>query len=93
MEMMMKCGKMEGMTPEMTCMLQDCAAMCQMTMGCMMRGSAMCAKMCMMCAEMCMMCCNMCMKMGQDEMMMRCAEMCKRCAESCNMMNKMCMAA
>ena len=92
METMM-CGKKEEMTPEMACMLQDCAAMCEMAMGCMMRTSPMCGKMCAMCSEMCMMCADMCMKMGKDEMMKRCGEMCKRCAESCGKMAKMAMAA
>jgi hypothetical protein len=94
METMMTRRDMAFMTPEMGNMLQDCAAMCEMSMGCMMRGSQMCGKVCAMCAEMCSMCADMCMKTGgKDEMMMRCAEMCKRCAESCNMMARMVMAA
>jgi len=65
-------------------MLMDCAQMCQMCAGLMLRGSDMSGKMCAMCVEMCNACALACETMAKgNARLMQCAKACRACADMC----------
>jgi hypothetical protein len=67
--------------------LLDCAEICSLSAGYMLRQSPMHAKTCEMCANQCVRCAESCEKIGADDAQMKaCAKMCRTCAESCRQM-------
>jgi hypothetical protein len=66
--------------------LLDCAEMCEVSAGFMLRGSDSHGRTCAACAEICARCAEACERQGDDAQLRACAEACRRCAESCRSM-------
>jgi hypothetical protein len=67
--------------------LADCAAICDLSHGFLLRDSQLHMHTCRACADICRACADDCMRIGPSDHHMRaCAEMCRRCAESCEHM-------
>jgi hypothetical protein len=63
----------------------DCAAICQLFVTLLARGSGLAAELCHLCAEACDACAAECERYDM-EYCQRCAEACRRCAEQCRAM-------
>jgi hypothetical protein len=67
--------------------MRDCAEICALAVGFMLRDSDHAGHVCRECADVCSACAESCDRMADgDEMMTRCAETCRRCAQSCQQM-------
>ena len=68
--------------------MHDCAAICDMAVGFMVRESDHAAHLCRECAEICRACAESCERLANgDSMMTECAETSRRCADSCESMS------
>ena len=63
----------------------DCAAMCQLAVATMARGSEHAGPICLLCADICDSCAVECSKHSMEHCK-RCAEACRRCAKACREM-------
>ena len=63
----------------------DCAAICQLAVAAMARGSEHAAAICALCAEICKACGDECEK-HEAQHCKDCAQACHRCAEACQAM-------
>jgi hypothetical protein len=66
-------------------LMHDCAEICRLAAGFMLRHSAFHPRTCALCAEICAACGDDCARF-EDEHMQRCAEQCRRCAQACRAM-------
>ncbi len=66
--------------------LLDCADICNVSAGFMLRESSLHGEVCRACATVCNACASSCDAMADDEEMKRCAEVCRECAKSCEKM-------
>jgi hypothetical protein len=83
------CLKEGGMhsEPQHINLLKDCAEVCKLSEGYMLRQSENHMAACGLCAEICIKCAKDCEEMAHNDVqMMSCAEDCRRCAESCKVM-------
>ena len=64
----------------------DCAAICRLATGYMVRGSELAGAICETCAEVCEACAQECAKHSKMEHCRQCADACQRCAEECRRM-------
>lgn len=69
--------------PDHIRLMLDCAQICQVSAGFMLRGSDLHKKTCGVCAVVCKKCAADCARMGEDRMMKKCADQCRKCAEIC----------
>lgn len=68
-------------------LLLDCAEICGMSSGFMLRESDYHKEICAVCADICRACAESCRAIsGDDEMMSQCADVCDKCAQSCEKM-------
>lgn len=72
--------------PDHIRLLLDCAEICQISAGFMLRYSDFHGRTCTVCAEVCERCAESCEQFGEDARMKACAEACRSCAESCRQM-------
>ena len=66
--------------------LADCAAMCQTTVGFLLRGSPYTPQALEMCADICEACAEECLPLGHDGTVMRSIELCRDCEAACRSM-------
>lgn len=66
--------------------MADCAEICQVSAGFMLRGSDVHQHVCGVCAEICEGCARSCEEVNDDPQMQRCIDECHACAESCRHM-------
>lgn len=65
-------------------LLMDCAAVCQLAINLVARGSDNSQAVMKLCAEISHRCADECEAMADgDQQMLECAEACRRCAEAC----------
>lgn len=67
--------------------LKDCAEICGLAIGFMLRGSAYAEQLCGLCAEICSACATQCEALADgDDAMNNCAQSCRDCAKACGAM-------
>ena len=65
-------------------LLMDCADICRMAAGFMLRGSDYHGRICETCADVCRACAEDCERVDPtDQLMKECAAQCRSCADSC----------
>jgi hypothetical protein len=63
--------------------LTDCAQICGVSAGFMLRGSDLQQQVCRLCREACEKCAQSCQNVNDDAEMQQCIDACHACAESC----------
>lgn len=64
-------------------LLLDCAELCRLCAGFLLRGSELEARVCGLCADVCELCGINCERLGNDAGIKHCAQVCLRCSGQC----------